>query len=146
MTSGVGAAVPADARAVPRARLWRGPVLTAALVGAATLLLAVRDPHQEGSYGSCPLYAATGLACPACGGLRATHDLAHGDLAAAWSTNALWVALVPVVVGLWVWWVVRAARGRPAPALPAWSAWVLLAAILVFGVLRNLPAFSALAP
>ncbi|CAM5778140.1 DUF2752 domain-containing protein [Cellulomonas persica] len=133
-------------RAVPAARVWRGPLLTAGIVGAATLVLAVRDPHRSGSYGFCPLYAATGLACPACGGLRATHDLAHGDLAAAWAMNPLWVSLVPVVVGLWVWWVVRAARGRSAPTLPAWSAWALLVAIVVFGVVRNLPGFSALAP
>ncbi|GEA82914.1 hypothetical protein GCM10009774_27010 [Cellulomonas gelida] len=127
-------------------RAWRGPALTAGVVGVATLVLAVRDPHQSGSYGFCPLAAVTGLACPACGGLRATHDLAHGDLAAAWSMNPLWVSMVPVLVGLWFWWVVRVSRGRGAPVLPSWSAWLLLVLLVGFGVLRNLPGFEVLAP
>ncbi|ASR54467.1 DUF2752 domain-containing protein [Cellulomonas sp. PSBB021] len=137
------AATPAPAR---RQRAWRGPALAAGVVLVGTAAVALRDPHVSGSYGYCPLYAATGLFCPACGGLRATHDLAHGDLAAAWSMNPLWVALVPVVVALWVWWAVRVARGRAAPLLPSWSAWLFLTLLAVFGVLRNLPGLEALAP
>lgn len=125
---------------------WRGPALTGGIALAGTLVVALRDPHVSGSFGYCPLFAATGLFCPACGGLRATHDLTHADLAGAWSMNPLWVVLAPVAVALWVWWVVRVARGRSAPLLPAWSAWVFLGALLVFGVLRNLPGFEALAP
>ena len=137
---------PSWTRAAAGLRAWRGPALTAGVVAAATLVVAVRDPHRAGSYGFCPLYAATGWSCPACGGLRATHDLAGGDLAAAWAMNPLWVTLVPVLIGLWVWWVVRVARGRGAPVLPAWSAWLLLALMLGFGVLRNLPGMAVLSP
>ena len=108
----------------------------------ATVLLAVRDPHVTGSYGVCPLYALTGVWCPACGGLRATHDLAHADLAGAWSMNPLWVLAVPVVVVLWGRWVARSARGRRARPAPAWTAWLLLVVVVGFGVLRNVPAFA----
>ncbi|UJP38922.1 DUF2752 domain-containing protein [Cellulomonas palmilytica] len=142
----VGQQVTTPPATAPRRRAWRGPALTAGIVLAGTAVVALRDPHVSGSYGYCPLYAAAGLFCPACGGLRATHDLAHGDLAAAWAMNPLWVALVPVVVALWGWWAVRVARGRTAPVLPSWSAWVFLALLLVFGVLRNLPGLEALAP
>jgi len=128
------------------ARAWRGPAVTAAVVGLGTLVVAVRDPHVSGSYGFCPLFAATGWYCPACGCLRATHDLVHGDVASAWSSNPLWVLTVPALVGLWAWWVVRAGRGRPGPALPAWSAWGFFALVVVFGVVRNLPGLDALAP
>jgi len=128
------------------AQAWRGPAVTAAVVGLGTLVVALRDPHVSGSYGYCPLYAATGWYCPACGCLRATHDLAHGDLASAWSANPVWVLTVPVLVGLWAWWSVRAARGRRGPSLPAWTAWAFFGVVVAFGVLRNLPGLAALAP
>ncbi|MGI5186592.1 DUF2752 domain-containing protein [Promicromonospora sp. CA-289599] len=123
--------------AVPSA--LRAPLLTGAAVGTATLLLALRDPHVRGSYGFCPLLELTGLACPLCGGLRATHDLAHLDLAGAWSANALWTVTAPVVVVLWLAWLVSAARGRPVRGLSSTAGWVTLAVALAFFVARNLP-------
>ena len=115
------------------------PLVAAGVAVLATVVLAVRDPHVTGSYGGCPLYALTGLWCPACGGLRATHDLAHGDLAGAWSMNPLWVLAVPVVVALWGRWLARRVRGRTARPAPVWGAWVLLVVVVGFGVARNVP-------
>jgi len=120
----------------------RGPLVAGGVVAAATVVLALHDPHVSGSYGFCPLHALTGLWCPACGGLRATHDLAHGDLAGAWSMNPLWVLTVPVVIALWGRLVVRRARGEEVRPAPPWLAWVALATILAFGVLRNVPALA----
>lgn len=121
-----------------RARLV-APVVAAASAAAATAVLAARDPHASGAYGFCPLLALTGLACPLCGGLRATYHLAHLDVAGAWADNPLWVLAVPVLVALWAAWLVRAARGRPAPRVPAVAGWTALAALVVFGIARNLP-------
>ena len=101
---------------------------------------------MPGSYGFCPLVALTGLYCPACGALRATHDLAHLDLAAAWASNPLWVALVPVLVVGWGVALVRRLRGTPERPLPVWLGWATLAVVVVFGVLRNVPAFAWMAP
>ncbi|WP_125777682.1 DUF2752 domain-containing protein [Antribacter gilvus] len=115
------------------------PLLTGAAVAAATAVLAVHDPHRAGSYGFCPLLVLTGFACPACGGLRATHDLVHLDLAGAWSANALWVLLVPVLVALWTVWTIRAARGLPAPRFPVSVGVAGLVVLVLFGVARNLP-------
>jgi len=120
----------------------RRPLVAGGLTVAATVLLALRDPHTTGSYGVCPLYALTGLWCPACGGLRATHDLAHGDVAGAWSMNPLWVLAVPLVVALWGRLVVGRAQGRAVRPAPAWLAWSTLAVILAFGILRNVPALA----
>ncbi|MFI2707066.1 DUF2752 domain-containing protein, partial [Nocardioides sp. CER28] len=55
----------------------RLPLLTVGGLGAATLALYLRDPHQRGSWGVCPLSLA-GIYCPGCGGLRAVNDLTHG--------------------------------------------------------------------
>ncbi|MEZ0449189.1 DUF2752 domain-containing protein [Cellulomonas sp. ICMP 17802] len=132
---------PASGGAGRRASV-RGPLVAAGVVAAATVVLALRDPHVTGSYGICPLYAATGLWCPACGGLRATHDLAHGDLAGAWSMNPLWVLTIPVVIAVWGRLVVLRAQGRTARPAPAWLAWVGLGVVVAFGVLRNIPVLS----
>jgi hypothetical protein len=110
------------------------------------VLVALRDPHAAGSYGFCPFHAVTRLWCPACGGLRATYDLAHLHLASAWGENALWVAAAPLVVVGWLVCLVRRARGLPARAVPVWAQVAGLAVVLAFGVLRNLPAFSWVAP
>ena len=99
----------------------RRPLVGGAWVAAATLLVALRDPHAAGSYGFCPLHAATGLWCPACGGLRATYDLAHLHLSTAWSENALWVAAAPLVVVGWLVALVRRARGLPTRPVPVWA-------------------------
>ncbi|WP_291884311.1 DUF2752 domain-containing protein [Cellulomonas sp.] len=120
----------------------RRPLLVAAGIAAGTVLLAVRDPHVRGSYSLCPFNALTGLACPACGCLRATHDLAHGDLAGAWGMNPLWVLMVPLVAALWVRWFAAAAAGRPTRPIPVRAGWVGLAVVLVFAVLRNVPVLA----
>lgn len=118
------------------------PLVVGGIVAVATLGLAVVDLGRPGRFVLCPLLALTGLACPACGCLRATHDLAHLDLAGAWAMNPLWVVLVPVLVVFWGSWLARAWRGRPAWRLPGWSPWAFLAVALAFGVLRNVPALT----
>lgn len=126
------------------------PVLgVGAGVGLATLALHLRDPHVEGSWGFCPS-ALLGFACPFCGSLRAVHLLTDGDLAAAASSNLVLVVGAPFAVAAWLLALVRAARGR-TPLLPRVSSavwWVVGVLLVVFTVLRNLPAgpFTWLAP
>lgn len=129
-----------------RARRVSGPVLTVAGLGAATLALALRDPHERGSWGLCPS-RALGFDCPGCGGLRAVHDLAHGRLLDAASSNLYLVAAIPVVVFLLGRWAVDAWRGaeRPSSALTVPLLVVAGVVLMTFAVLRNLPAFGWLA-
>lgn len=135
-----GTGVPA-ADGGPRRRRWVAPAVTGALVAGATVLVALHSPHQQGSYGSCPVVMVLGAWCPACGGLRAVHELAGGDVAAAWSMNAPVVALLPVLTVAWALWLVSGLRGRSVPLrAPALLAWVFLAGAVAFGALRNVPA------
>ncbi|WP_262348290.1 DUF2752 domain-containing protein [Cellulosimicrobium cellulans] len=134
----------------PRARLRaaRAPLLVVGGAAVTALGLVLVDPHEPGSWGVCPLYALTGLYCAGCGGLRATHDLLVGDLAGAWAMNPLWVLLVPVLLALWLRWLVRALRtGRRAAAPPSWVAVTVAAVLVLYSVARNVPAWAAvLAP
>lgn len=129
-----------------RARRLRGPLGTAAAVGAAALALHLRDPHERGSWGLCPFKALTGWDCPACGGLRAVNDLGHGQLVEAAHSNLLFVASLPLIVGLWVLWVRYAWSGR-RPRISAGTLRPLLMAyaalMLAFTVFRNTPWGSA---
>lgn len=132
----------------PRARLRaaRGPLLVAGGAAVAGLALVLRSPHGQGAWGVCPLYALTGLYCAGCGGLRATHDLLVGDVAGAWAMNPLWVLLVPVLVGLWAFWLTRALRtGRAQLRSPSTRVALVAAAVVVlYSVARNVPAWAGL--
>lgn len=109
-------------------------------------LLWIRDPHVGGSFGICPSLLLTGLYCPGCGSLRGTRDLLEGDVVAAFSHNIL---LVPAILWLTWWWVAQAARALDRPIRPPISSarfcYTLVAVIVVFAVVRNLPG-SPLAP
>jgi hypothetical protein len=128
----------------------RGPIITAGIVGGLTLALHLRDPHGAGSWGFCPWTALTGFYCPGCGGLRAVNDLTNGDLVGAASSNLVFVALVPVLVLWWLRWARRAWTGAPESerGVQHPGVWIAVFAVVmvVFAVLRNLPAGSWLAP
>lgn len=126
----------------------RAPLLLGAGVAAATVALHLRDPHAEGSWGVCPLFAATGIYCPGCGGLRAVNDLTNLDLAGAASSNLLFVLAVPFLLVGWVLWVRARWSGRPMRDLrqPLRFTLVLGVVLVAFTVVRNLPFGAWLAP
>ncbi len=93
----------------------------------------------------CPLFTTTGVQCPLCGSTRAAGALAHGDLAAAWSYNALLVVGLAVAALCAVAWLVELAGGpavrpprrlRPLTQNRLYVAVAVVAA--VFMVVRNL--------
>ncbi|UGQ10101.1 DUF2752 domain-containing protein [Yinghuangia sp. ASG 101] len=123
------------------------PAGTALGAAGAAAYVAVVDPGRPGHYPTCPFFAVTGLFCPGCGGLRCAHALAHGDVVSALALNAFAVAMVPLIVCIWLRWTVRSLRGRTrTTAADPRLIRVLVAAIVVFAVARNLPFGGALAP
>ncbi|WP_370247520.1 DUF2752 domain-containing protein [Nocardioides sp.] len=137
-------------RSDSRARRVLPPVLTIGGLGLATLALAVRDPHEKGSWGLCPSHALLGIDCPGCGGLRAVNDLTHLRVLDAASSNLLLVVLMPLAVVLLGRWALRSWRGTPSrPGFLDRHSHALLVAVavtaVVFSVVRNTPAGSWLA-
>lgn len=135
-----------------RAVAWRelvGPVhwLGALLVIVGVAGLSLRDPHEAGSFGVCPVLALTGHYCPGCGSLRATYDLMHGHLLEAMGHNALLVLLIPLAVGLWLRRITRFGGAFDPRRAWLWTR-LALAGLVLWTVLRNVPAFpfSVLAP
>lgn len=125
----------------------RGPLLLGALTVAATAYIAAVDPNRPGHYLACPLLTLTGWYCPGCGGLRAVHDLAHLDLAGAWSMNPLLVAVIPLAVVLWGRWFGRAWRPGAGPSVASSRrssrlAVLALMVLLAYAVARNIPSLA----
>lgn len=137
----VGVLAPPKLTQRPPAAVWNALGLGLALA-AGGLLFAV-DPAKHELYPVCWLSAITGLQCPGCGGLRATHELLRGHLAAAWALNPLAILLTP----LGAWLGVNAgltllrSRGLPKSTPRPAVIWVGAAAILAFGIVRNLPLY-----
>ncbi|MFD8598215.1 DUF2752 domain-containing protein [Kitasatospora sp. NPDC059646] len=130
---------------VPR-RLVR-PLAALLAVAMPTAFVAAVDPNTPGHYPVCPVLEATGWFCPGCGGLRSVHALTRGDLLTAGHDNLMVTLLALTALALWVRWTVRAVRGRPAGVrLTGRQTAVLLVALVLFAVLRNLPVGAGLAP
>lgn len=119
-----------------RANLYSGLGVGALALGALGYVGMV-DPHRPGAlFPACPFKLLTGWNCPACGGLRMTHDLLHGDLAAAVTDNVYLLVGLPVLA---LWWLWRRRQG-----LPTFTPTVLVliaVTALVWTVVRNLPGF-----
>jgi hypothetical protein len=121
------------------------------LVGVAGIVfLRSFDPATSGIYPPCPLYYLTGWYCPGCGSLRALHQLLTGNLRGAWAMNPLTVILLPFLAYGLGSETLRLLRGKGFPQIFIPGAWirVLCAAIILFGIVRNLPLypFHLLAP
>ena len=101
--------------------------------------LAVADPHDRSKVmPRCPIKLASGWDCPSCGGLRAIHDLLHGDVQRAFSDNLLLVLLSPILLYLW-YQHARALQTGERYEAPAGLAYGLLTMAVAWGILRNLP-------
>jgi hypothetical protein len=123
------------------------PLATAAGAVASAAYVGVVDPNQAGHYPTCPFLYVTGYYCPGCGSLRAVHALVHGHVGQAIDHNLLAMAFLPYLAFAWVAWVRRSWTGTTKRDLaPPWVIWSLLAVVIAFWVLRNLPGFSWLAP
>ena len=105
-------------------------------IGAVTYIGLV-DPHQPGAlFPACPFKLLTGWNCPACGGLRMTHDLLHGNLSAAVVDNVFLLIGLPLMA---VWSVWRRRRGQRVFTPVALI--VITISAIAWTVLRNLPGF-----
>ncbi len=120
-----------------RRRQLYGALGTGAVLAGALTYIGIADPHRQSSvFPACPFKAITGWNCPACGGLRMTHDLLHGDLAAAVVDNVYLLVGLPLLL---TWLLVRWRQGKPLMNAPMTV--VIVVSALTWTVVRNLPGF-----
>lgn len=110
---------------------------TGTFFAAALTYVGLVDPHRPGSlFPGCPFKMLTGWNCPACGGLRMTHDLLHGDIAAAVVDNVFLLVGLPALLA---WILLRRRQGRSIMTAPAMT--ILVVVAITWTVVRNLPGF-----
>lgn len=113
---------------------WFGWVLVLGVL-VATGVLYLHRPEGQFFYPRCTFHQWTGLLCPGCGGMRASHELLHGRILSAARCNLLLVVGIPGVLAVLIWgWH----RGRSV-AITGRVVWILFAVAAVFTVVRNLP-------
>lgn len=110
---------------------------TGAAASGALAYVGIANPHNRGSlFPACPFKLLTGWNCPACGGLRMTHDLLHANLSAAVVDNVFLLAGIPALLAWFVW---RRSTGKP-PVTRA-AVVVVIVATIAWTVIRNMPGF-----
>lgn len=141
------------AASTPRSGWQRvAPIACGCALAGAAALVARFDPAASGSrFPACQFKAMTGLWCPGCGLTRGFHQLFTGHPISALQYNIFVpLVLLAAVAGWWSW--LRVSWGRSRVPLPPWAlrsiALYMPLALIVYGVLRNIPAtpFSSLAP
>ena len=77
---------------------------TGAVAAGALVYVGINDPHRPGAlFPPCPFKLLTGWNCPACGGLRMTHDLLHANLSAAVVDNVFLLVGLPALLAWFLW-------------------------------------------
>jgi Protein of unknown function (DUF2752) len=110
---------------------------TGAVLAGGLAYVGLVDPHRSGSlFPPCPFKLLTGWECPGCGGLRMTHDLLHGDLAAAVMDNLFLLVGIPLLAAFALW---RRRHGQRVLTVPVGA--VVVVAAVAWTVVRNLPGF-----
>ena len=105
------------------------------------------DPNMAGSwFPSCLFHDLTGLYCPGCGITRALHALVHFDLSRAFAMNAFFVMSLPLLGVMALQGVTQRALLPGVARRIVFDGRTWIGALLVFGVVRNLPGFEWLAP
>jgi Protein of unknown function (DUF2752) len=119
-------------------------------VGLGLLVLYCFEPGKYPFYPFCPFHILTGLNCPACGSLRALHQLSHGNILAALHFNSLLIVSLPflgIVLARKLSAQITGSPWRPIEQRPfLW--WLFVGVFVGFGILRNLPftPFNLLGP
>ena len=111
------------------------------LAACAVVMLRVYNPASAGFFPPCPFRAMTGYLCPGCGTTRALHEILNGHFLAAFRLNPVMMLLLPYVGYAGASSAMETVFGRALPRVfirPA-LIWTLLAVILSFWVLRNVP-------
>ncbi len=82
-----------------RAGVSRTPVAILVFSFIGIPLLFLFDPATTSFYPPCLFKTVLGVPCPGCGSLRATHQLLHGNVAAAWELNKPLLVALPLGTG-----------------------------------------------
>ena len=123
--------------------------VAAAFFAAAALVYLYFTGEGEGAGIPCMFHQITGFYCSGCGASRALRSVLHFDFYQALRYNAMFTAAVPFFAvyfcALAVSYI-RFGKDGVSSKIPAKAVWVFIAAVILFGILRNIPFFAFLVP
>jgi hypothetical protein len=122
-------------------RTWVAPVALTIAALASCAYVATHDPNNPATLmPKCPTKLLTGLDCPLCGGLRMVHNVIVGHWSSAVHDNLVLLLSLPLVLVVWVRWLVAGVTGREfAFSLSKRWTYGLLIIAGVWAIVRNLP-------
>ncbi|MDO5519905.1 MAG: DUF2752 domain-containing protein [bacterium] len=94
----------------------------------------------------CPIRTITGLRCPGCGISHMCMALIQGNFTEAYHANRILFCLLPVFIVEGIHLILRYIKQGNKP-LSKWDNWLmycLIVIIVIWGIVRNIPAFSYL--
>ena len=124
-------------------------VSAAALIAAAALVYLYFTGEGEGAGIPCMFHQITGFYCSGCGSSRALRSALHLDFYQALRYNAVFTLALPffaVYFGSLSISYIRFGKDRISGKISMKIIYIFVAVALVYGILRNIPAFSFLAP
>ncbi|MEO7210287.1 MAG: DUF2752 domain-containing protein [Chitinophagaceae bacterium] len=127
-------------------------ILKSIAVLAVIALYTFFDARSPGSFfPQCPFHVLTGLYCPGCGSQRALSALLHGHFIDGMHDNFLAMLSLPVLVfsaSVYSLNFFREKKLKQSIFYKTWFVWLVLASVIIFTILRNIPVFpfSMLAP
>lgn len=115
-----------------------------------SIMLLAMAPWLSERMPNCLFHEKTGLFCPGCGATRAALDLSNGDWFGAMRNNVLFVSSL----GLSGVWILVSAVSKKFPEVKKlrvfrfrlWFLWWILATLITFTLLRNIPVMDFLRP
>jgi len=104
------------------------------------VLSAFKHPSDYGVIPTCPFHAGTGIYCPGCGSMRATHYLVTGHPLTSLRYNPLVLLVLPLLVYSAIRWFGQVFLHREFP-FPCQTGvyWAVVIIFLVFFIARNIP-------
>ena len=105
-------------------------------------------PTEGGAHLQCVSKTLFNLNCFSCGMTRFVCFAMHGDFVSAFQYNVFGPVILLLLTTVYFLFMRWALKGKAIPNIPMWVVWAVLAFILIYSILRNLPieAIQFLAP
>ena len=114
------------------------------------ILFFVLNPTEHEIFPRCVFNSVTGYYCPGCGSQRAIHSLLHLNFAGVVGNNFLFLPAVLLLIYHYSFVFLNKKFSWKLPNIFYFKStpWIILAIIILFWILRNLPVypFNILAP
>lgn len=105
------------------------------------------EPGKNSFYPICFFHRFTGLYCPACGSTRALYHFLHGNFIEALHANIFIVVFIAFLIYSTLTMTDTILNNkRHSLKLPRYSVLIIGIVLVLFWIIRNIPAFSFLTP